>query len=94
MFDLQCFADSSRISLQARDESEADNTVSVRGSARPALDDQSGWLTVKFLGGSDALFISLAIALVIFGGINASAIAGGVWFRRPKPSAAVLTQPS
>ena len=40
MFDLQCFADSSRISRQVRDESEADNTVSVRGSARPALDDQ------------------------------------------------------
>src|ERR1700690_326310 len=40
MFDLQRFADSSRTSRQVRDEPEADNTVSVRGSARPALDDQ------------------------------------------------------
>jgi putative MATE family efflux protein len=66
----------------------------VAAVVRVAVAAGGGWLAVKFLGGSDALFISLAIALVIFGGINASAVAGGVWFRRPKPSAAVLTQPS
>jgi hypothetical protein len=40
-----------------------------------------GWLAVKFLGGSDGLFIVLGVALVIFGTINASAVAGGVLFR-------------
>src|ERR1039457_7693710 len=66
----------------------------VAAVVRVAVAAGGGWLAVKFLGGSDALFISLAIALVIFDGINASAVAGGVWFRRPERSAAVLTQPS
>ena len=54
----------------------------VAAVVRVAIAAGGGWLAVKFLGGSDALFISLAIALVIFGGINASAITGGVWFGR------------
>jgi putative MATE family efflux protein len=49
-----------------------------------------GWLAVVALGGSAGLFLVLGVALVVFGAINAAAVASGVWFgsaKQPKLAA-------
>jgi len=43
-----------------------------------------GWLAVTALGGSDGLFIALAVALVVYGLANAAVVASGAWFRTPR----------
>ena len=43
-----------------------------------------GWLAVKYFGGSAALFIAIAAALVIYGFANVVAVASGVWFKERK----------
>jgi hypothetical protein len=43
-----------------------------------------GWLAVKYFGGSTALFVVIAAALVIYGLANVVAVASGVWFKKPK----------
>ena len=40
-----------------------------------------GWLAVTIVGGSTALFVVIAGALVIYGLGNAAAVAGGAWFK-------------
>jgi Na+-driven multidrug efflux pump len=40
-----------------------------------------GWLAVTILGGSTALFVVIAGALVIYGLGNVAAVAGGAWFK-------------
>ena len=65
----------------------------IAAVVRVAVAVGGGWLAVKFLGGSDGVFIALGIALVIFGSINASAVAGGAWFKLPKPSVVVPQTP-
>ena len=40
----------------------------------------AGWVSLQWLGGLTALFIAQAIALIAYGLVNASAIAGGAWF--------------
>jgi Na+-driven multidrug efflux pump len=40
-----------------------------------------GWLTVTIFGGSTALFVVIAGALVIYGLGNAAAVASGAWFK-------------
>jgi MATE family, multidrug efflux pump len=54
----------------------------IGAAARVAVAAGGGWLAVRFIPGVDSLFFALGIALAVFGGINAAAIAGGVWFRR------------
>jgi Na+-driven multidrug efflux pump len=46
-----------------------------------------GWLAVAWLGGSTALFVVIAAALVTYGLANVAAVAGGVWFKERKPAA-------
>jgi putative MATE family efflux protein len=43
-----------------------------------------GWLAVKYFGGSAALFIAIAAALVTYGFANVVAVASGVWFKERK----------
>jgi putative MATE family efflux protein len=43
-----------------------------------------GWLAVGMFGGSTALFIVIAAALVIYGLANVIAVASGVWFKERK----------
>jgi hypothetical protein len=45
-----------------------------------------GWLALRVNGNLTLVFVALAAALVAFGLINASAVAGGAWFGRT-PSA-------
>lgn len=53
---------------------------------RVAIASVGGYVAVVLLhGGSIILFAMLAFALVIYGILNAAAIAGGVWFRRGIP---------
>jgi putative MATE family efflux protein len=47
-----------------------------------------GFLAVRFGGGVTGLFVALGLALALFGGINAAAIAAGAWFRPIEPKAA------
>jgi putative MATE family efflux protein len=39
-----------------------------------------GWLALRFGGGLSLIFVALAVALGVFGIVNAAAIAGGAWF--------------
>ena len=41
-----------------------------------------GWLALRLGGGMTLVFVALAAALVAFGLINATAVAGGAWFSR------------
>jgi putative MATE family efflux protein len=52
-----------------------------------------GWLAVAWFGGSTALFVVIAAALVTYGLANVAAVAGGVWFmeRKPMAKAAAVT---
>jgi hypothetical protein len=40
-----------------------------------------GWLALTIVGGSTALFVVIAGALVIYGLGNAAGVAGGAWFK-------------
>jgi putative MATE family efflux protein len=42
-----------------------------------------GWLAFRLSGDLVYVFAALAIALAVFGGINATAVAGGAWFGKP-----------
>jgi len=42
-----------------------------------------GWLAFRFTGDLTYVFVALAVALVVFGAINATAVAAGAWFARP-----------
>ena len=46
-----------------------------------------GWLAVAWFGGSTALFVVIAAALVTYGLANVAAVTGGVWFKERKPAA-------
>jgi hypothetical protein len=43
-----------------------------------------GWLAVRLLGGSASLFTVQAAALVVYGLGSVMAVAGGVWFTKPR----------
>jgi putative MATE family efflux protein len=49
--------------------------------ARLVIAAAGGWLALYLGGGLSGVFVALAVALVAFGGINAAAVAVGVWFR-------------
>jgi putative MATE family efflux protein len=63
-------------------------TVAV---ARVVIAAGGGWIAVRLTGASDALFVALAVALVVYGLGNVVTVAAGVWFKRggkePLPSA-------
>lgn len=48
--------------------------------ARLAVAVTGGWLALRWGGGLAAVFVAQGVALVIYGLVNASAIAGGAWF--------------
>ncbi len=49
--------------------------------ARLVIAAGGGWLALSLDGDVTGVFLALAVALVAFGGINAAAVASGVWFR-------------
>ena len=53
-----------------------------------------GFLAVTWFGGSNGLFIALAVALVVYGLANAAAVASGVWFTTPRQQPVPAAQPS
>jgi putative MATE family efflux protein len=53
----------------------------IGAASRVAIAGGGGWLAIHFIPGVDGLFFASGIALAVFGGINAAAIARGVWFR-------------
>ncbi|MES2954856.1 MAG: MATE family efflux transporter, partial [Pseudomonadota bacterium] len=48
--------------------------------ARLAVAVTGGWLALRWSGGLSGVFIAQGVALVIYGLVNAWAIAGGAWF--------------
>jgi Na+-driven multidrug efflux pump len=50
---------------------------------RLAVAAVGGWLVLRGGGGLGALFAAQAVALVLYGLLNAAAVAGGAWFGRP-----------
>ena len=50
--------------------------------ARLVIATGGGWLALQWSGNPVGIFIALALALVVFGVVNAAAVAAGVWFRR------------
>ena len=56
----------------------------IAGVTRLAIAGAGGWLALRLTGNLTYLFLALGVALVVFGLINALAVAGGSWFgRRP-----------
>jgi Na+-driven multidrug efflux pump len=55
----------------------------LAATVRVVLAAGGGWLAIAIWGNSAGLFAALAVALVIFGGINATAVASGAGFRVP-----------
>jgi len=55
----------------------------LAGAARLAIAGAGGWIAVRWLGGGlEALFVAMAVALVVLGGLVATAIKAGAWRRR------------
>jgi Na+-driven multidrug efflux pump len=52
--------------------------------ARVAIAAGGGFVAVRLAGGSDALFVVLAAALVVYGLGNVATVASGAWFKRAK----------
>jgi putative MATE family efflux protein len=61
----------------------------LASALRVTIATGGGWVALRIWGDSAGLYAALAIALAIFGIVNAAAVASGVWFRRPH----ALTQP-
>ncbi|GIZ52741.1 MATE family efflux transporter [Noviherbaspirillum aridicola] len=54
-----------------------------------------GWLALKFGGGLLLVFLAQALALLVYGSVNAAAIAGGAWFGQvgwPRRTSALLAR--
>ncbi len=65
----------------------------VGNLVRLAFAIAGGWLALRCSGGLTALFAAQAAALVLYGAVNAWAIAGGAWFGRvgwPRSTSALL----
>jgi Na+-driven multidrug efflux pump len=52
------------------------------GVLRLIISIGGGWLALRLTGSLTWLFIALAIALVVYGGLIATAVASGVWFKK------------
>jgi MATE family, multidrug efflux pump len=57
----------------------------LAGFARVVIAAGGGWLALRWSGDIRAVFVALAIALVAFGAINASAVALGSWNQKTPP---------
>ena len=53
----------------------------VANMARLLIAAGGGFLALRWGGGLSDVFIALAVALAVFGLINAVAVASGVWFK-------------
>jgi Na+-driven multidrug efflux pump len=61
----------------------------LAATARVLISAGGGWLAAAKFGNTFGLFVALAVALVIFGALNAASVAAGAWFaRRPRPKLA------
>lgn len=49
-----------------------------------------GWLVLKATGSLSWMFLTLAIAFVVYGVMVAAAIAGGAWFKPRRGAPAVV----
>ena len=61
--------------------------------SRLAVAAVGGWLALQWGGGLTQVFIAQAVALVVYGLVNAASIAGGAWFGPigwPRRTAALL----
>jgi Na+-driven multidrug efflux pump len=52
----------------------------IANMARLFIAAAGGWLALHLGGGVSGVFVALAVALVVYGCINAAAVAGGAWF--------------
>ncbi|OGB20774.1 MAG: MATE family efflux transporter [Burkholderiales bacterium RIFCSPLOWO2_02_FULL_57_36] len=62
---------------------------------RLAIAAGGGWLALRWGGGLTQIFFAQAVALVVYGLVNAGSIAGGAWFGpvgRPRGTAAMLSR--
>ncbi|MFN3571182.1 MAG: MATE family efflux transporter, partial [Polaromonas sp.] len=65
----------------------------IGNMARLAVAVAGGWLALRWGSGLSGVFLAQGVALVIYGGINTWAIAGGAWFGRvgwPRSTAGLL----
>jgi len=56
----------------------------ISGTTRLAIAIGGGWIALMLTGSLTWLFAALALALVVYGAMQATAIGSGVWFRSPK----------
>jgi putative MATE family efflux protein len=56
----------------------------LAGAARLVAACGGGWLALRWAGGLDGIYAALALALVLFGLVNAASVAAGAWFRGSK----------
>ena len=54
--------------------------------ARLVIAAGGGYLALRWRGNLTDIFVALAVALAAFGLINATAVAAGVWFKKPRPA--------
>jgi len=66
----------------------------IAAALRVTVAAGGGWLAVRAGYGVTGLFVALGVALALFGGINAAAIAAGAWFRQIEPQGLRTPQPS
>jgi putative MATE family efflux protein len=66
----------------------------VAATTRVILAAGGGWIMIVMFGSSTGLFAAVAFALLVFGAINAIAVASGVWFRQPKLKAMPAARPA
>ncbi|CAN5659022.1 MATE family efflux transporter [soil metagenome] len=68
----------------------------MSGAVRLLVAVGGGWLVLRLTGSVTGLFWACALAMVLYGGIVATAVASGVWFRKrptPTPPAASAIRP-
>jgi len=66
----------------------------IAAALRVTVAAGGGWLAIRHGFGVTGLFIALGVALALFGGINAAAIAAGAWFGQAEPRGLRTPQPS
>jgi hypothetical protein len=66
----------------------------MAATTRVVLAAGGGWTMIVLFGSSTGLFAAVAFALVVFGAINAIAVASGVWFKQPKIPAVPAARPA
>ena len=66
----------------------------VAATTRVIIAAAGGWLMLVMFGSTEGLFAAVAFALLVFGAINAIAVASGVWFKQPKLKAMPAARPA